>query len=155
MRKSLTVLIVALLGVFAVKSIIGPGKMNLGESVKYPVPTYDLHVAQPVDMKNFPSDVIPLPGGACVPLAPRWRGFLPQIITAESCRAACPVDAGRAPGILLGFEPQPIGDPAAFAQSHRDVGRVCFRGHGEAGAHAPLVGVDENLATAMPHFAHQ
>jgi hypothetical protein len=54
-------LILALLGVFAVKSIIGPGKMNLGESVKYPVPTYDLHVAQPVDMKNFPSDVIPLP----------------------------------------------------------------------------------------------
>lgn len=61
MRKSLTVLIVAVLGVFAVKSVIGPGKMNLGDAVKYAVPTYDLHVAQPVDMKNFPSDVIPLP----------------------------------------------------------------------------------------------
>ena len=47
-------LIVAVLGVFAVKSVLGPGKMSL-------VPTYDLHVAQPVDMKNFPSDVIPLP----------------------------------------------------------------------------------------------
>jgi hypothetical protein len=35
--------------------------MNLGDAVKYAVPTYDLHVAQPVDMKNFPSDVIPLP----------------------------------------------------------------------------------------------
>jgi hypothetical protein len=54
-------LIVAVLGVFAVKSVIGPGKMSLSEAVKYPVPTYDLHVAQPVDMKNFPSDVIPLP----------------------------------------------------------------------------------------------
>ena len=53
MRKGLTVLIVAVLGVFAVKSVIGPGK--------YPVPTSGLHVAQPVDMKNFPSDLIPLP----------------------------------------------------------------------------------------------
>jgi len=61
MRKGLTVLIVAVLGVFAVKSVIGPGKMNLGDSVKYPVPTYGLHVAQPVDMKSFPSDVVPLP----------------------------------------------------------------------------------------------
>jgi hypothetical protein len=59
MRKSLTVLIVAVLGVFAVKSVVASGK--LGDSVKYPVPTYDLHVAQPVDMKSFPSDVIPLP----------------------------------------------------------------------------------------------
>ena len=59
MRKSLTVLIVAVLGVFAVKSVVVSGK--LGDSVKYPVPTYDLHVAQPVDMKSFPSDVIPLP----------------------------------------------------------------------------------------------
>ena len=61
MRKGLTVLIVAVLGIFAVKSFIGPGKMNLGDSVKYSVPTYDLHVAQPVDMKNFPSDLVPLP----------------------------------------------------------------------------------------------
>ena len=61
MRKGLAVLIVVVLGVFAVKSVIGPGKMNLGDSVKYPMPTYDLHVAQPVDMKSFPSDVIPLP----------------------------------------------------------------------------------------------
>jgi hypothetical protein len=61
MRKGLTVLIVAVLGVFAVKSAIGPGKMNLGDSVKYPVPTYDLHVAQPVDMKSFPSELVPLP----------------------------------------------------------------------------------------------
>ena len=30
MRKGLTVLIVAVLGVFAVKSVIGPGKMSLG-----------------------------------------------------------------------------------------------------------------------------
>ena len=59
MRKSLTVLIVAMLGVFAVKSVVASGK--LCDSVKYPVPTYDLHVAQPVDMKSFPSDVIPLP----------------------------------------------------------------------------------------------
>ena len=61
MRKGLAVLIVAVLGVFAVKSVIGPGKMNLGDSVKYPVPTYGLHVAQPVDMKSFPSDIVPLP----------------------------------------------------------------------------------------------
>ena len=61
MRKSLTVLIVAVLGVFAVKSIVDAGKLSLSDSVTYPVPTYDLHVAQPVDMKNFPSDVIPLP----------------------------------------------------------------------------------------------
>ncbi len=31
MRKGLTVLIVALLGVFAVKSVMTPGKMSLGE----------------------------------------------------------------------------------------------------------------------------
>ncbi|HET8543173.1 MAG TPA: hypothetical protein VFL68_01580 [Pseudolabrys sp.] len=61
MRKGLTVLIVAVLGVFAVKSVMAPGKMSLGDSMKYSVPTYSLHVAQPVDMKNFPSDVIPLP----------------------------------------------------------------------------------------------
>jgi hypothetical protein len=61
MRKSLTVLIVAVLGVFAVRSVVATGKLSLSDSVKYPVPTYDLHVAQPVDMKNFPSDVIPLP----------------------------------------------------------------------------------------------
>lgn len=61
MRKGLAVLIVALLGVFAARSVVAPGKMNLGDSVKYPVPTYGLHVAQPVDMKHFPSDVIPLP----------------------------------------------------------------------------------------------
>lgn len=61
MRKGLTVLIVAVLGVFAVRSVIGPGKMSLNEAMKYSVPTYDLHVAQPVDMKIFPSDVIPLP----------------------------------------------------------------------------------------------
>lgn len=61
MRKSLTVLIVAVLGVFAVKSVVAPGKMSLSEAMKYSVPTYDLHVAQPVDMKHFPSDVIPLP----------------------------------------------------------------------------------------------
>ncbi len=57
MRKGLTVLIVAVLGVFAVKSF----KTSLSDSMKYAVPTYDLHVAQPVDMKHFPSDVIPLP----------------------------------------------------------------------------------------------
>jgi hypothetical protein len=61
MRKGLTVLIVAVLGVFAVKSVFGPGKMNLGDSIKNSVPTYDLHVAQPVDMKSFPSDLVPLP----------------------------------------------------------------------------------------------
>ncbi|HTM74522.1 MAG TPA: hypothetical protein VL198_14945 [Pseudolabrys sp.] len=61
MRKSLTVLIVAVLGVFAVKSVVATGRLSLGDSVKYAVPTYDLHVAQPVDMKHFPSDVIPLP----------------------------------------------------------------------------------------------
>jgi hypothetical protein len=61
MRKSLTVLIVAVLGVFAVKSVVAPGKFSLTEAMKYSVPTYDLHVAQPVDMKHFPSDVIPLP----------------------------------------------------------------------------------------------
>jgi hypothetical protein len=61
MRKSLTALIVAVLGVFAVKSIVDAGKLSLNDSVIYPVPTYDLHVAQPVDMKNFPSDVVPLP----------------------------------------------------------------------------------------------
>ena len=61
MRKGLTVLIVAVLGVFAVRSVIGPGKMSLNEAMKYSVPTYDLHVAQPVDMKIFPSDVSPLP----------------------------------------------------------------------------------------------
>jgi hypothetical protein len=61
MRKSLTVLIVAVLGVFVVKAVVAPGKLSLSDSVKYPVPTYDLHVAQPVDMKNFPSDVVPLP----------------------------------------------------------------------------------------------
>ena len=54
-------LIVALLGVFAVKSVMTPGKMSLGDSIKYSVPTYGLHVAQPVDMKSFPSDVVPLP----------------------------------------------------------------------------------------------
>ena len=61
MRKGLTVLIVAVLGVFAVKSVIGPGRISLSEAVKYPAPTYDLHVAQPVDMKSFPADLIPLP----------------------------------------------------------------------------------------------
>jgi len=61
MRKGLTVLIVAVLGVFAVKSIATHGKSDLTESTKYPVPTYGLHVAQPLDMKNFPSDVVPLP----------------------------------------------------------------------------------------------
>ena len=60
MRRGLTVLIVAVLGIFAVKSVV-TGKLSLGDSVKYAVPTYDLHVAQPVDMKHFPSDVIPLP----------------------------------------------------------------------------------------------
>jgi hypothetical protein len=61
MRKTLAFLIVAVLGVFAVKSVIGPDKMHLTDSVKYPVPTYGLHVAQPVDMKSFPSELIPLP----------------------------------------------------------------------------------------------
>jgi hypothetical protein len=61
MRKGLTILIVAVLGVFAVKSVVGAGKMSLGDSTKYAVPTYGLYVAQPVDMKHFPSDVIPLP----------------------------------------------------------------------------------------------
>ncbi|HET7805308.1 MAG TPA: hypothetical protein VFL53_13785 [Pseudolabrys sp.] len=61
MRRGLAVLIVAVLGVFAVKSIVAPGRMSPGDSVKYPVPTYGLHVAQPVDMKHFPSDIIPLP----------------------------------------------------------------------------------------------
>lgn len=61
MRKSLTVLIVAVLGVFAVKSVVASGKLNLNDSMKYPVPTYDLHVAQPVDMRSFPSDIVPLP----------------------------------------------------------------------------------------------
>ena len=61
MRKSLTVLIVAVLGVFAVKSVVDSGKLHLSDSATYPVPTYDLHVAQPVDMKSFPSDVVPLP----------------------------------------------------------------------------------------------
>jgi hypothetical protein len=61
MRKSLTVLIVAVLGVFAVKSVVASGKLNLNDSMKYPVPIYDLHVAQPVDMKSFPSDIVPLP----------------------------------------------------------------------------------------------
>ena len=61
MRKGLAVLIVAVLGVFAVKSVVSPGRMGLSDATKYPVPTYGLHVAQPVDMKNFPSDVIPLP----------------------------------------------------------------------------------------------
>ena len=60
MRKGLTVLIVTVLGVFAVKSMVAP-KLNLSDAAKYPVPTYGLHVAQPVDMKSFPSDVIPLP----------------------------------------------------------------------------------------------
>jgi hypothetical protein len=61
MRKGLAVLIVAVLGIFAVRSVVAPGKMSLGDSMKYSVPTYDLHVAQPVDMKHFPSDLIPLP----------------------------------------------------------------------------------------------
>jgi hypothetical protein len=61
MRKGLTVLIVAVLGVFAVKSVVAPGKLSLHDSAKYAVPTYDLHVAQPVDMKHFPSELIPLP----------------------------------------------------------------------------------------------
>ena len=61
MRKGLTVLIMAMLGVFAVKSVMTPGKMSLGDSMKYSVPTDGLHVAQPVDMKSFPSDVVPLP----------------------------------------------------------------------------------------------
>jgi hypothetical protein len=61
MRKGLTVLIVAVLGVFAIKSVVASGKIHLGDSQKYAVPTYGLHVAQPVDMKHFPSDVIPLP----------------------------------------------------------------------------------------------
>jgi hypothetical protein len=61
MRKGLTVLIVAVLGVFAVKSITTHGKSDVIESVKYPVPTYGLHIAQPVDMKNFPSEILPLP----------------------------------------------------------------------------------------------
>jgi hypothetical protein len=61
MRKGLAVLIVAVLGVFAVKSVVAPGKMSLSDTTKYPMPTYGLHVAQPVDMKNFPSDLIPLP----------------------------------------------------------------------------------------------
>ena len=56
--------------------------------------------------------------------------------------------------MLLGFEPQTVGDPAPLAQPHRDVGGVRFRGHGEAGADAPLVGVDEDPATALPHSAH-
>jgi hypothetical protein len=60
MRKGLTVLIVAVVGVFAVKSVVAP-KTNLSDAVTYPVPTYGLHVAQPVDMKSFPSDLIPLP----------------------------------------------------------------------------------------------
>ena len=61
MRKGLTVLIMAMLGVFAVKSVMTPGKWSLGNSMKYSVPTDGLHVAQPVDMKSFPSDVVPLP----------------------------------------------------------------------------------------------
>ena len=56
--------------------------------------------------------------------------------------------------MLLGFELQTIGDPAALTQPHRDVGCIRLRGHGETGADAPLVGVDEDPATAMPHFAH-
>lgn len=61
MRKGLAVLIVAVLGVFAVKSVVAPGKMLSTDSMKDPIPTYGLHVAQPVDMKNFPFDVVPLP----------------------------------------------------------------------------------------------
>lgn len=61
MRKGLTVLIVALLGIFAVKSVVAPGKTGFGDAAKYPVPAYGLHVAQPADMKSFPSDVIPIP----------------------------------------------------------------------------------------------
>ncbi|HZP70636.1 MAG TPA: hypothetical protein VFB29_11900 [Pseudolabrys sp.] len=62
MRKGLAFLIVFVLGVFAVKSVVSsPDKVQLSDTAKYPVPTYGLHVAQPVDMKGFPSDVIPLP----------------------------------------------------------------------------------------------
>ena len=61
MRKSLAFLIVAVLGVFAVKTAMSPDRLHFNDSVKYLVPTYGLHVAQPVDMKHFPSDVIPLP----------------------------------------------------------------------------------------------
>ncbi len=61
MRKSLAFLIIAVLGVFAVKAAVSPDREDAVDSVSYPVPTYGLHVAQPVDMKSFPSDVIPLP----------------------------------------------------------------------------------------------
>jgi hypothetical protein len=61
MSKSLAFLVVAVLAVFAVKSVVSPDKVQVTDTTKYPVPTYGLHVAQPDDMKNFPSDVIPLP----------------------------------------------------------------------------------------------
>jgi hypothetical protein len=61
MRKSLAFLIVAVLAVFAVKSVVSPDKVQVTDSTKYPVPAYGLHVAQPDDMKGIPPDVIPIP----------------------------------------------------------------------------------------------
>jgi hypothetical protein len=61
MRKSLAFLIVAVLGVFAVKAAVSPDRGDAVDSVSYTVSNYGLHVAQPVDMKSFPSDLIPIP----------------------------------------------------------------------------------------------
>lgn len=61
MRKSLAFLVVAVLAVFAVKTAMSPDRLHSSDSVKFSVPAYGLQVAQPVDMKSFPSDVIPIP----------------------------------------------------------------------------------------------
>ena len=149
MRKGLTVLIVAVLGVFAVKSVIGARQdVSIGADLRSACGAARRHEELPVRRHSAP-----LSSG-------RWRlvgarrEFLPQNLAAGSRRAARPVDDGRDPGVLLGFEPQPVGDPAALAQPHRDVGRVRFRRHGEAGADAPFLGVDENSPAAMSHIAH-
>jgi hypothetical protein len=60
MRRGLAVIIVALAGVVVFKSAIAPMlvQANLTRTQSSP---YGLHIAQPVELKSVPAELIPLP----------------------------------------------------------------------------------------------
>jgi hypothetical protein len=78
-----------------------------------------------------------------------------RLTVAGKSGGAPPVDHDGDPSVLIRLEAQPIRRPAPLAQPHRHVGGIGGFGHGEAGADAPLRGIDEHSATTMPHSVHQ
>ena len=60
MRRGLAVIIVALAGVFVFKAAVAPMLVQ-ANLTKNQSSFYGLHVAQPVELKSVPPELIPLP----------------------------------------------------------------------------------------------